>query len=82
MKKEIVVGGFTKEQREENLVKIKEKHSKKGYKFLKYIDNGTLKSLAIFEVDEIILKKEKSKNLFILAGFFLILSGYLFIKGN
>ncbi len=82
MKKDIVVGGFTKEQREKNLEKIKEKHSKKGYKFLEYIDNGTLKSVAVFEVDELYLKKEKQKNLYIYAGFFLLVSIYLFIKGS
>ena len=82
MNKNIVVGGFTKEQREENLVKIKQKHSKKGYKFLEYIDNGTLKSVAVFEVDENILRKEKQKNLYIYSAFFLILSIYLFLQAN
>jgi hypothetical protein len=82
MKKNIVVGGFNKEQREKNLHKIKEKHSKKGYKFLDYIDNGTLKAVATFEVDENILKKEKSKNLFIFAGIFLLISISLFIKAS
>ena len=82
MKKNIVVGGFNKEQREKNLEKIKEKYSKKGYKFLEFIDNGTLKSLAIFEVDESILRKEKQRTLFIFAGFFMILSIYLFTQGN
>lgn len=82
MRKEIVVGGFTKEQREKNLEKIKEKYSKKEYQFLEYIDNGTLKSVAVFEVDEIALKKEKQKNLYIYAGFFMLLSLYLFLKGN
>ena len=82
MKKNIVIGGYTKEQREKNLEKIKEKHTKKGYIFLEYIDNGTLKSIAIFEVDDQIIKKEKSKSLFIYAGFFLLLSIYLFIKAE
>ncbi len=82
MKKNIIVGGFSKEEREKELEKVKTKYSKKGYNFLEYIDNGTLKSVAIFDVDEVFLKKEKSKNLFILAGFFLLLSAYLFLKGN
>ncbi|MEN8718394.1 MAG: hypothetical protein ABF301_07055 [Sulfurovum sp.] len=82
MQKEIVVGGFSKEQREQNLEKIKTKYTKKGYKFLKYIDNGTLKSVAVFDVDESILRKEKSKNLYILSGFFLLLSLYLFLQGK
>jgi hypothetical protein len=82
MKKSIVVGGFNKDQREKNLEKIKEKYSKKEYRFLEYIDNGTLKSLAIFEVNENILKKEKQNKLYIYAGFFLLLSIYLYIKGN
>ena len=82
MRKDIVVGGFTKEQREENLEKIKLKHDKKGYKFIKYLDNGTLKSVAVFEVDEVSIKKEKAKNLYIYAGFFLLVSIYLFVKAD
>lgn len=80
MQKNIVVGGFNKEQREQNLEKIKLKFTKKGYRFLEYIDNGTLKSVAIFEVDDIIVRKEKAKKLYILAGCFFILSLYLFFK--
>lgn len=82
MKKNIVIGGFSKEQREKELEKIKEKFSKKGYEFIEYIDNGALKSVAVFEVDELIIRKEKQKNLFILAGFFLLLSAVLFIKAS
>ncbi len=82
MQKEIVVGGFTKEQREQNLEKIKTKFTKRGYKFLKYIDNGTLKSVAVFEVDEKILRKEKSRSLYIMSAFFLLLSLYLFTQSN
>ena len=82
MQKNIVVGGFNKEQREKNLQKIKEKYSKKGYKFLDYVDNGTLKSIAIFEVDENILRKEKSRNIFILSGIFFLISIYLFINAS
>lgn len=82
MQKEIVVGGFTKEQREQNLEKIKTKFTKRGYKFLKYIDNGTLKSVAVFKVDEKILRKEKSRSLYIMSAFFLLLSLYLFTQSN
>jgi hypothetical protein len=82
MKKNIVVGGFNKEQRVKNLEKIKEKYSKKGYKFFDYIDNGRLKSIAVFEVNENILRKEKQKNLYFYAGLFLLLSVYLYIQGN
>ena len=82
MRKEIVVGGFTKEQREQNLEKIKKKHEKKGYQYIDYIDNGTLKSVAVFEVDEAVLKKEKMMNLFLYAGFFMLLSIYLFVKAD
>jgi len=82
MKKNIVVGGFTKEQREKNLEKLKEKYSKKGYKFFQYIDNGKLKSIAVFDVDENIIRKEKQKTLYIYAGFFLLLSLYLYIQGK
>ncbi len=82
MKKNIIVGGFSKDQREKNLEKIKEKYSIKGYKFLEYFDNGRLKSIAVFEVDENILRKEKQKNLYLYAGFFLLLSVYLYMQGN
>ena len=82
MQKEIVVSGFTKEQREQNLEKIKTKFTKRGYKFLKYIDNGTLKSVAVFDVDEKILRKEKSRSLYIMSAFFLLLSLYLFTQSN
>ena len=57
-RKNIVVGGFTKEQRDSQLEKIKIKYEKKGYKFLEYIDNGTLKSVAVFEVSDYILRQE------------------------
>jgi hypothetical protein len=82
MKKNIVVGGFSKEQREKELEKIKLKYSKKGYKFLNYIDNGALKSIAIFEVDESILRKEKSIQLIITGGLFLLLALALYIKAS
>ena len=82
MKKNIVVGGFTKEQREKELEKIKTKYSKKGYKFINYVDNGKLKSVAVFEVDENILRKEKSQKLMVIGGFFLLLSLILYIKAS
>jgi len=58
-KKTITVSGFTKDQREKDLEKIKKKYEKNGYVFVEYIDDGMTKSTAIFEVDEAILKKEK-----------------------
>ncbi|WP_121626939.1 hypothetical protein [Poseidonibacter antarcticus] len=82
MQKSIVVGGFNKEQREKNLEKLKIKYAKKGYKFLSFKENGALKSIAIFEVDENILKKEKAKSLYIVAGIFILLSVYLFVKAS
>ncbi len=82
MRKEIAVGGFTKEQREKELEKIKIKYSKKAYRFIDYVDNGTLKSVAVFDVDEEVLRKDKAKNLFIAAGFFLLIAAILFIKSS
>lgn len=61
--KNIVIGGFSKEQREKELEKTKAKFEKKGYKFLKFEENGTLKSVAVFQVDEAILKKRSLCNL-------------------
>ncbi len=82
MRKQIVVGGFTKEQREKELGKIKAKYSKKGYVFLDYIDNGSLKSVAVFEVDELLLRREKGRNLVLLGIFFLVISAILYIKAS
>ena len=82
MKKNIVVGGFTKEQREKELEKIKIKYSNKEYKFINYVDNGKLKSVAVFEVDEYILKKEKSQKLMFIGGFFLLISLILYLKAS
>ncbi len=82
MQKEIVVGGFTKEQREKELEKIKLKYDKKGYRFLDYIDKGALKSVAVFDVDEESLRKEKARNLLIAAGFFLLIAAILFVKSS
>lgn len=81
-KKPIVIGGFTKEQREKELEKIKAKYEKKGYKYLSYEDNGAIKSVAIFEVDQAILRKEKSKQLIAIGIGFLIISAILFIKAT
>ena len=78
--KNIVVGGFSKEQREKELEKIKTKYEKKGYKFLQYIDNGTLKSIAVFEVSDSIIKKERSAQLIVVGVGFLIISAILYFK--
>jgi len=82
MKKTIVVGGYNEEQRKRNLEKIKTKYEKKGYKYLDYLDNGALKSVAVFEVDELILRKEKSKQLIFIGGCFLVLSLILYLKAS
>ena len=82
MQKNIVVGGFNKEQRENNLEKLKKKYTKKGYKFLRFKENGALKSIAVFEVNENILKRDKAKSLYIVAGIFILLSVYLFVKAS
>ena len=79
-RKNIVVGGFTKEQRDSQLEKIKIKYEKKGYKFLEYVDNGTLKSVAIFEVSDYILRKERSAQLIVAGIGFLIIAAVLYIK--
>lgn len=82
MKKQIVVGGFNAQQRQKELVKIKKKYEKKGYKFINYIDNGALKSVAIFEVDAALIRKEKSLNLILLGVFFLAVAAILYIKAS
>lgn len=76
--KNIVIGGFTKEQREKELEKTKDKLLKKGYKFLKFEEKGALKSVAIFEVDEAILKKEKSMELIVIGVGFMIIAAILY----
>lgn len=76
--KNIVIGGFTKEQREKELEKTKAKLAKKGYKFLKFEENGALKSVASFEVDEAILKKEKSMQLIVVGVGFMIIAAILY----
>lgn len=80
MKKTIVVGGLTKDQREKELEKIKKKHEKKGYQFLEYIDNGMLKSVAIFEVSDEIIKKEKSNKLVLAGILFMIIAFVLYMQ--
>jgi hypothetical protein len=79
-KKNIVVGGFSKEQREKELEKVKTKYEKKAYKFLQYLDNGTLKSIAVFEVSDSIIKKERSTQLIVVGVGFLIISAILYFK--
>lgn len=78
--KNIVIGGFTKEQREKELEKTKTKLGKKGYKFLKFEEKGTLKSVAVFQVDETILKKEKSMQLIVVGIGFLVVAAILQFK--
>lgn len=79
--KQIVVGGFSEAQRKKELEKVKVKYEKKGYKFLKYIDNGALKSVAVFEVDESILRKEKSAQLIVAGIGFMVIAAILYLKG-
>ncbi|RXK12074.1 hypothetical protein CP965_09845 [Halarcobacter mediterraneus] len=82
MKKQIVIGGFSKEQREKELRKVKKKYLKRGYKFINYVDNGTLKSFAIFEVEDSIIKKEKATNLILLGIFFMALACIMYFKAS
>ena len=73
MKKNISVSGLTKNQRLKKLEKIKTKYQKKGYVFIEYIDNGITKSIAIFEISEENLKKNKSTLYKNISIFFVIL---------
>lgn len=82
MKKAFIVGGFTQKQREKELEKVKDKYSKKGYKFIEYIENGAMKSTAMFEVDASIIKKERSKQLIVIGLGFLLIAAILFIKST
>lgn len=82
MKKPIVVGGFSVEQRQRELEKLKIKLGKKGYKFLGYHEAGALKSTAVFEVDESVLKKEKSQKLIVVGVGFMIVALILFLKAS
>ena len=79
-KRNIVVGGFSKEQRQKELEKVKTKYSKQGYKFLNYIENGALKSVAVFEVDQTIIRKERSQQLIVVGLGFLLISAILYMK--
>ncbi len=76
-KKTITVSGLTEKQREKELEKVKSKYEKKGFKFIEYIDNGMTKSTAIFEVDEAILKKEKTNKIIL---FVIIISVIIYIS--
>ncbi len=78
MKKNIQVSGFTKVQRLKSLEKIKSKYLKKDYKFIEYIDDGITKSMAIFEVDEKIIKKEKKRKTIIVIGSLFIIVFLIF----
>ena len=82
MRKNIVVAGFSKAQRDQELEKMKMKYDKKGYTYIDYVDNGTLKSVAVFEVDETILRKEKSQKLFIVSASFLVIALILYIRAS
>ncbi|XOB61212.1 hypothetical protein ACMC56_11420 [Campylobacterota bacterium DY0563] len=82
MKKTIVVGGFSKEQRLKELEKVKTKYEKKGYKFLEFIENGAMKSVAVFEVEKAIVRKEQSRNLILLGVLFLGFAVILYIKAS
>jgi len=82
MRKNIVVAGFSKDQRDKELEKMKMKYDKKGYTYIDYVDNGTLKSVAVFEVNEGILRKEKSQKLFIVSASFLVIALILYIRAS
>ena len=80
-RKPILVGGYTQDQRNKQLEKIKSKYEKKGYCFVEYIEGGPTKSMAIFDVDEMILKKETSRKLILLGVFILIIAALIYPKG-
>jgi len=79
-KKSIVVGGFSKEQRQKELEKVKAKYEKKGYKFINFLENGAMKSVAVFEVSDAILRKERSMQLIVVGIGFMIISAILYMK--
>ena len=79
--KPILVGGFTPEQRLKQLEKIKTKYEEKGYKYKEFIEDGRTKSMAIFEVDDAILKKETSKKLILFGVIMLIFAAIIYPKG-
>jgi hypothetical protein len=82
MKKNISVSGLTKNQRLKELEKIKTKYQKKGYIFIEYIDNGMTKSIAIFEISEENLKKNKSTLLKKSVIFFMVLAAIIYFSIN
>ena len=82
MKKLIMVGGFTVEQRQKELEKLKTKLAKKGYKFLGYEESGSLKSTAVFEVDASVLRKEKSMKLIVVGLGFMVVALIMFLKAS
>ena len=82
MKKNISVSGFTKNQRLQELEKIKLKYEKKGYVFLEYIDDGITKSIAIFNIDESILKNEKRTTKIAIGIIAAIVLAFIFIPGD
>lgn len=67
MRKEIPVIEFSEEKRLQELEKVKAKYEKRGYVFVEYIEKGKANSVAVFEVDEAILKKESKKRNIILG---------------
>lgn len=82
MKKAIVVGGFSKEQRKKELEKLKTKLEKKGHTFLGYHEAGTMKSTAVFDMDESVLRKEKSMKLIVVGVGFMVIALILFLKSG
>ena len=77
-----MVGGFTVEQRQKELEKLKTKLGKKGYKFLGYEESGSLKSTAVFEVDASVLRKEKSLKLIVVGVGFMAVALIMFLKAS
>lgn len=82
MKKNISVSGFTKNQRLQELEKIKSKYEKKSYVFLEYIDDGITNSIAIFEVDEQTLKNEKNTTKITIGIIVVSIIAFIFISSN
>ena len=82
MKKPIVVSGFSEEQRKKELEKLKIKLGKKGYKFLGYHEAGALKSTAVFEVDERVLRKERSLKLIVVGVGFMVAALIMYVKAS
>ena len=82
MKRLIVVGGFTEEQRLKALEKLKTKLGKKGYQFVGYEEAGAMKSTAVFEVGDSVLRKEKAMKLVIVGVGFMVVALILFLKAG